>query len=301
MPNLWFVSGLYAVWHLLIVCLCLLTWASRVAAQDTVVAAQDTVKVWDHGLVGAITLSQVTFKDWAQGGESALAWTLGVDGQNVRDAGTVGRTIWATAYKFAFGQTRQGDRGFRKTDDKIDLETVWTYKVGTFVNPFVSSTLKTQFANGFKFDDRGNGVRVSQFFDPAYLTQTTGAGYQPITQIRTRFGFGLRETITRDFNSFADDPNTVGIEKTKVEGGFESVTNVKLNLAENIIYTGRFETFLALRMFEDPIVRIDSTLAMRVNRYISTNLNVQIVKDVLASPRTQIKQVLSVGVSHNFL
>ena len=271
----------------------LLGFVSTALAQDE---STESSGPWDHSLAGSVALSQVAFKDWAQGGESSMAWTLIFDGKHERNDE---KTNWRASYKSALGQTRQGDSGFRKTDDKIDVETVLTYKLGPYINPFVSATLKTQFARGLDFDDLGNSTPVSQFFDPAYLTQTVGAGYEPIDEIKTRLAIGVRETITRTYNTFSDDPSTANIEKIKTEGGYESVTIITWALAENILFNGKFETFIPLNNVNDPILRSDTTLTLKVNKYITTNINVQVVRDLLASPETQIKQALSVGLSYS--
>jgi len=99
-------------------------------------------------LAGGVNCSQVALKDWAQGGEEALNWTLNVNGNSVRETEKIS---WNNTYKFAFGQTRLGDQGVRKTDDKIDLETVLTYKLGTMINPYFGATFKSQFASGYPY------------------------------------------------------------------------------------------------------------------------------------------------------
>ena len=190
---------------------------------------QDTAKVpdygWKHSLVAGLTLTQVAFTNWAAGGQSALSWTTSLEGKSANDQQI---TNWTTSYKFGFGQTRSGDQGLRKTDDKIDLETILTYKLGTYINPYAAATFKSQFAKGFTYDDdAGTKTAVSQFFDPAYLTQSAGVEYQPIPGVKTRFGAAVREIITSDFPSYADDPNTPEIEKTSVDGGLESVAAVR--------------------------------------------------------------------------
>ena len=114
---------------------------------------------WKHTLVGALALTQVAFKDWQQGGEDALAWTLALEGQSVQERP---RTNWVTSSKLAFGQTKLGDQGVRKTDDKIDLETVLTYKLDLDIDPYVAATLKTQFAKGYQYDDAGNRTATSK-------------------------------------------------------------------------------------------------------------------------------------------
>ena len=174
----------------------------------------DTTKVkkpWTHSLAGGLNLTQISFNDnWSQGGENALAYAINLLGKSVND---LAKTNWTTSYKFAFGQTKLGDWGIRKTDDKIDFETTLTYKAGTYINPYIAATLKTQFAKGFQYDVKAKTsqgldtlvtVQVSKFFDPGYLTQSVGLGYQPIPQIKTRLGAALREVITSKFIGYTD-------------------------------------------------------------------------------------------------
>ena len=186
---------------------------------------QDTTKPfgWTHQVVTGLNLTQVSFKDWAQGGQNALAYTLWLNGNSTQD---MEKTNWSTSYRFAFGQTRLSDQGLKKTDDEIFLESLLIYKLWTSVNPYASVTLRTQFAKGFEYP-QGTEVAVSRFFDPAYLTQSIGAAYKPIPEVVTRLGVGVREVLTSQFRQYADDPATPDTEKVKVSGGIESVTNVE--------------------------------------------------------------------------
>ena len=266
-------------------------------------AQQDSVKVpagpWSHSVVAGLTLTQVAFKDWSQGGENALSYTMTLNGSSKRTGEEVD---WANSYKFAFGQTRLGSQGLKKTDDKIDLESVVTYKLGSYVNPYGAATLKSQFATGYKYDD-ATGVKtpVSTFFDPAYLTQSIGVGYQPAPQIKTRLGAALREIITSIYNQYADDPATTNIEKTSVKGGLESVTNVEWKVAENMLFTAKLELFSAFDKPDQVIVRSDNTLAAKVNKYISVIVNVQLINERAVTPRTQVKQTLGLNLSYQLL
>ncbi|HEY4612086.1 MAG TPA: DUF3078 domain-containing protein, partial [Bacteroidota bacterium] len=145
--------------------------------------APDSLKQWKHSLVSALTFTQVSYSNWTQGGQNSLAYTVSADGKTDWDVETMN---WSNAFKLAFGQTRLGDQGLRKTDDKIDLQTVFTYKLGAYVNPYASATMKTQFAEGKQYDAEGRATVVSKFFDPAYLTQGIGVGYQPIPEVKIR-------------------------------------------------------------------------------------------------------------------
>ena len=256
------------------------------------------MKPWKHSVVGALTFTQVSYTDWAQGGQNSLAYTVTLDGKTDRSDE---KTDWSNTYKFAFGQTRLGDQGLRKTDDKIDFQTVFTYKLGTHVNPYISATVKTQFAEGSKYDKEGKGTVVSKFFDPAYLTQAAGIGYQPIPELKTRLGAAIREIVTSTYTVYSDDPATTAIEKTKVDGGFEWVTELAWKLEENILLTSKLELFSPVKQLENVAIRGDNSLAVKVGKYIVINLNVQFINDKVVTPRTQVKETLAFGLSYTLL
>lgn len=271
------------------------TAGAAIAQQAEEATPEDTP--WTHKLVGGLNLAQVALKDWAGGGDDALAWTATLSGHS--DYGTE-RLLWINRHSMAFGQTKLGDAGIRKTDDKIDLSSTLTYVVGVYVNPYVAATLKTQFAKGYNYTESGK-VDISQFFDPAYLTQTAGVGYRPWPQLKTRAGLGLREIITRDYNSYADDEDTAKIERVMVDAGMESVTDAEWQLADNLLIASTLELFAPLTKLDQTSIRNETNLNLAVNRYISTNVNLQIVEDESASPDTQIKQTLAVGLTYTFI
>jgi len=270
-------------------------------ALSSMALGQDTAKVpvygWTHNAVAGLTLSQVSYTDWSQGGDNALAWTATLIAKSVNDLETIN---WTNAYNFAFGQARLSDQGLRKTDDKIDLESILTYKTGTYINPYGAVTFKSQFATGYKFE-AGVKTAVSAFFDPAYLTQTVGVGYQPIPQVKTRLGAGVREVVTSKYQGYADDPATQEIEKTKIDGGFESVTDIEWKLAENIAFLGKLELFAPFKTLDEISVRSDNTIVAKVNEYITVNFNVQLLQEPTITRRTQVKQTLAIGFSYTLL
>lgn len=280
---------------LTIVLLTCVATAPGVAQTDT---AKAPVYGWKHGMVGTLTLTQVAFTDWAQGGENALAWALGIDGKSANEQE---HTIWTNTYKFGFGQTRLGDQGIRKTDDRIDLESVLTWRLGEKVNPYAAASLKTQFARGHKYDATGASIAVSEFFDPGYLTQSAGVEYKPFAELKTRFGVGLREIVTSKFPGYADDPETADIEKVKVDGGMESVTELTLKLDENVGFSSKLELFGAFKHLNRIILRSDNILAAKVSKYITVMLNVQFLNEPAISPKTQVKETLAMGLSYTFL
>lgn len=264
-----------------------------------IVHAQDVtapVYGWKHGMVAGLTLTQVAYTDWAQGGENALAFTFTADGKSADDELI---SNWTNSYKFAFGQTRLGNQGLRKTDDIIDLSSVFTYKVGTYINPYAAATLKTQFAKGFTYDAAASETQVSKFFDPAYLTQSVGVGYQPAKEVKTRLGIALREVLTDQFSQYADDPaTTTEIEKSTVDGGVESVTNIEWQLEENILCKADLELFAPIKRLDEVVVRSTTTITGKVNKYISAIFSLHFINEKRVTPLTQVKESISLGLSY---
>ncbi len=259
----------------------------------------DTVKVlpygWTQGMVAALNISQIAFTNWSAGGDNALAWALSLDGKSVNDQE---KTTWTNNYKFAFGQARLGDGNLRKTDDKIDLESILSYKMTQSVNPYAAVTFKSQFAKGFKYPNNVE-TPVSKFFDPAYITESVGAGIQATKEIKTRLGFALRETFADQFALiYTDDPATPGIEKSKVEGGMESVTDVDWKIADNILFTSKLELFAPFKNIDHIDIRSDNKLTMAVNKYITANVSVQLL-NIAPFPKTQVKETIAIGLTYN--
>jgi len=267
------------------------------------VAQQDTAKApvlgWKHKLVAGVNLTQAAFNNWAQGGENAFAWTASIDGKHQQ---LQEKTDWTTTYRFAFGQAKLQSSGLRKTDDVIDLATTLTYLFGTSVNPYASATLKSQFAKGFDYGAPGTPA-VSKFFDPAYLTQSVGLGYQPVPEIKTRLGAALRETITSEFRNYANDPDVAPRDwvSTRVEGGAESITEVEWKFATNMAFTMKLELFAPFKTMDKIIVRDDMGILAKVNELITAGINLQLINDWRVTPRTQTKQTLTFGLSYALL
>lgn len=268
-------------------------------ATNQTAPAQIVNSSWKHTMIISANITQISFTNWAQGGENSLAYALFLEGKSSYSDNVV---QWINSYKFGFGQAKLGTQGIRKTDDKIDLESVLTYKLGTYINPYASASLKTQFVEGKVYSADGVATPVSNFFDPAYITQSAGAGFQPIPQVKTRLGVALREIIANDFSAiYTDDPNTAEIEKVKIDGGFESVTEIGWNVMENVIFNSKLEIFAPIKDLLHATVRCDNTISAKVNKFLSINFNVLLIKDPRITARTQIKQTLAIGFNYTLL
>ena len=252
---------------------------------------------WRNEVIGALNVTQTSFHNWTQGGESTFSWQLYLTGKFVHDQE---KYNWSHAGKTSFGKTKVVGTEARKSVDEIRLESVFTYKIGEYVNPYAAVTGETQLATGFDYtvDPR---VKVSDFMDPGYFTQSVGVGYIPFAILRTRLGFGLKETITKDFPvPYADDPTTPKVEKTKIEFGLESVIDFRGKLSDNVLLTAKLELFSNLKRFDETDVKWDTIFTNKVSKYMAVNLNVKLFYDKNLSTKRQLKQGLALGVSYTF-
>ncbi len=263
-------------------------------------AQLDTTKLeigWNHGVVAGLTFTQVAFTDWAAGGEDALAYNANINGKSVHEQEM---TNWATAYKFAFGQANLSNKGMRKTDDVIDIESILRYKLNTLINPYVAVSFRTQFVDGFEYTDTNKTV-ISSFMDPGYARQAVGIGLNPIPEIKTRVGAALREVFTNNYHRWSDDPATTEIEKTKIEGGIEWVTEAEVKLDDNILFKSRLETFAPVKHLDKWVIYNDNSISANVTKLINVILSVTMRYDEFIINRTQIKESLAIGISYRVL
>lgn len=271
--------------------LCALTGlAFQARAQDTA-----TVLGWRHQFTGMLNLNQTYFDNWAKGGTDALAWELNLAGGAALEQQDF---LWENTAKILYGQTKLADLGSRKSMDEWKLETIYTRKLGTWVNPFAAAAGWSQFTAGYTYDDdAGTRTLNSEFFDPAYFTQTLGVGITPFPDFKERLGFAMKETFSAE-RGLADDVETAGeIEDFKVEYGLSSITEYQKTLMENIIGSTKLDIFANFKGVDQIDARWENKIAAKVNKTISVNFELEMLYDKDLSESYQLRETLSVGIT----
>ena len=268
--------------------------------QDEAAKGRDTTRAlgWSPAVVVGANLNQASFKDWAAGGVNSMAYGVLVVGRLEHVWET---SDWSNVLKLTFGQAKVGDQEFRKTDDEIYFESIYVYRVGTLINPYAALSIRTQSAPGYEYPGDTARTQISAFWDPAYLTQSAGTSIRIFPELSTRLGVAAREVMTSQFTSYADDKATTEVEKTRIDGGLESVTSLNWPFAENMLLVSRLELFAPFKAFDRMVVRWDNVLSAKVNSLVNVNLTFQLLNDVNISPYTQMKESLAIGLSYNFL
>lgn len=271
--------------------------SSHIIAQEK--PAEETEYGWQKEMISGVNLTQTSFDNWAPGGENSFAWQLNVNFKFINDQE---KTNWANSGKFSYGSLKTGDEESRKSIDEIKLESVFTYKLGRFINPYAAVTGETQFAPGYDYGIEPE-TQISAIMDPGYFRESIGLIYQPNDIIKARLGCSLKQTITSDYPApYADDPDTENtIEKTKNEIGAESVTDVNWKISENTLLISKLELFSAFKALDETDINWENVLTVKISKYFNVNFNFRILYDKDISRKRQIMQFVALGITYNFI
>lgn len=144
------------------------------ADTTAVTTPADTIKSWTFNSLSIVSIAQNAFVNWAAGGESSLSGKAEYD--------------YALKYQkdnfsfdqsgnLVFGLVGYIDKRIEKTNDKLNLAVAFNHQTSKKWSLTNMTTLKTQFANGYKYPD--DSTLISTFFAPAYLTVSLGFRFKP--------------------------------------------------------------------------------------------------------------------------
>ena len=286
--------------------LCVLTVKAQDTIQTPAKADNDTIGPWTKKGNASLLFNQSTFDNWVAGGENNISGNLGL---NYDFNYKKGDWAWDNKLIASYGIVKTRNSSFaKKTDDRFYFNSVvgkkatgrWSYTA--FLN------FKTQFTKGYQYGKDDNGAEVrneyTNFLSPAYLLVGPGMQYTKDENFKINLS-----PVTSKF-TFVDRGYTLpheayfGVkegESIRYELGFNASMYYKLDIIANVT----FENILNLysNYLEDPQnVDIDYQLniVMKINRYLTTNLNFQTIYDDNAFQGFQIRQVFGVAANYGF-
>lgn len=259
-------------------------------------AVSDTILYkWIPVGAAGLNVSQIAFTNWSQGGENSITWT---------GTGNFGLRYKSIAYlfynnlKIAYGRTKMGNDDFRTNNNELYLESVLSKSIGWALDPYVSNTIRSTVAAGYEYTDT-SALKISDFFDPGYLTQSIGFSYDKLKGLNTRLGVAFQEVFTNKFTQYADDPDTkTKVEDFKFETGIESVTSLAYPLQDNLLLDSKLGLFTRFAHLDVWDVRWDNTITAVISKYVNVNFNILTIYEKSQSPKTQLKQALLLGLSY---
>lgn len=267
---------------------------------------------------GKITflVNQSAFSNWQAGGDNSFAGNINANYDFNYKKGdlTIDNKLLAS-----YGLTNTKDDGTRKTDDRLEFNSIlgkkwkrnWSYSF--FMN------LKTQFTDGYDYSADFTGDNedfpASGIFKPAYWSFGPGLLWKKNDNLHVNFaplaakftfifgevfkynsGLGIFES-SDDIEVFGVDPG----DSSLFELGFNIRAYYKFDLMKNI----SMENILSLYsnyLNKPGNIDIDYTanLVMKINDVFSTNLTFQTIYDDNAYSGFQVREVFGVGLNYNF-
>ena len=275
------------------------------------VDGQDTVKVWKIGGTGSLNFSQVAFQNWAAGGENSysLSGLVNMHANYKKD-----RSSWENALDMGYGVVRQAGRGVRKSNDKLEMMSKFGYKTTSDWYYSGAFTFKTQFEKGYKYnEEEGTKQQISDFMAPAYTLLSFGMDYKP----NDAFSLMISPVTGKTTFVLDDSLSSRGAFGVKIDknvrnefGGFIKISYNK-DIWENVTLNTKLDLFS--NYIEEPQnvdINWDILISMKVNQYLSANINTQLIYDdninyvnkqgEVMGPRIQFKEVFGAGLSYKF-
>jgi hypothetical protein len=259
-------------------------------ADDEMVVGQ-----WYNALALRIAGSQAGFRNWQGGGVNSLSMSGGVDGSAAMKSTKVKQTYEA---KLGIGGVSQDNNQLRKSEDVILVSTVYQYLApqGFFKlwQPTIAASILTQFIAGYDYKTEGE-PKVSDFFSPAYVTQSIGLTREIRPWLSQRFGVAGKETIVNIADLRTLYGNTAD-QTVRAEGGLESWTDFEKAVVENVFIKSSLGIFGAFSDIGSPDINWSNLVTMKVNNWLNVNFELVTVYDRDVTSDLQVREVLSVGV-----
>lgn len=270
----------------------------------------DSTSNWKKLFRAGVNLNQASFSyNWKPGGVNSIGFSSLL---NFKANYKKGLTSFDNAIDLLYGMVSNDGLGYRKTTDRIYIDTKYGQGLNEKWEVFLSGNFMNQFAKGYSYKKDSIGVEratlISDFFAPAFLTVALGLEYHPVPYFKVRFApLAPRITIVNDVNRFitVDDPKPYGVnpgERERYEwfagqilAEFDKDIVQNLNLKMRYLMFANYET-LALETVDH---RLEVSLSAKVNKFINVSIGSILVYDYDQSLGAQIGQAFSFGMLYS--
>jgi hypothetical protein len=266
---------------------------------------------WEKSFDTDFTLTQNAYSDSWTGGEAGnISWVWNANGEFERQFSP--KFNFKNTSKLSFGQTHIQDKETKdwakpeKSTDLIDIENLGRFTLQSYVDPYVAFRIESQFLDA-------SVAGIKRYFNPMKLTESAGIAREfyktEKNSLLSRLGFALRQIFTKDVISV--DPDETESNSTN-DGGFESVTDLKLTVSETLKFTSKLSLYKALFYSESDAVKgtpqedywkqvdinWENKLSASVAKYVTVSLYTQLLYDKEVDLRGRFKQTLALGLTY---
>lgn len=272
--------------------------ATMAQAQDA--PAADSTQHWSIQGQNTLMLNQAAFSNWVGGGANNIGW---IAGTNYNMTYEKGKDLWENNVILGYGQNNTQGVGTRKTQDVINLNTNYGHRISQ--NWFASAGvgLMTQFAPGYADGNNPAAAKISNFMAPGYVNAGAGFTYRPnenftvtLRPANARWTFVLDKDLQRKGNYGLKNDG----DSSLFQFGFMGTAMYKIQLMENISLINTASVFSNyLDHPERLVLGYGGILNMKINKYVSSVITLDLFYDHNQIQRTQLKQTLGIGAAYN--
>ena len=264
---------------------------SQEQQQDTIPAPKWKI----HGRV-AFIFNQSSFSNWASGGENTVAGNININYDFNYKQGNIN---WDSRIISGYGLSYLGAQGYRKTNDRLEVNSLLGVKTGNYWFLSFIGNFRTQYANGFDYSKKPKAA-VSGFFSPAYLTFGPGMLWKKSDNLSINIAPATAR-YTFVSNSFSGQFGVAEGKNAAFSLGFNLSSYYKLQLMENI----EMENIITL--YSDYLANVrnvdldyQTNIRFKVNKNIKMHITFHTIIDDNASSRIQFRQLFGLGVNYSF-
>lgn len=274
---------------------------SLLQAQEEKSVQSDSLKSWSVQGQNTLTLNQAAFSNWIGGGANNVGWIAGV---NYSFTYEKDNDLWENIAILGYGQNNTQGIGNRKTQDVINLSTNYGRKIAKSWYISGGASLLTQISGGYEDGNNPEAKKISNFMAPGYVNVGAGFTYRP----NDNFTMTLRPANARWTFVLDKDLQFAGNYGLKNDGdssifqfGFLGTAIYKLKLMENITLVNSASVFSNyLDHPERLVLSYGGVLNLKINKYISSVVTLDLLYDHNQIWKTQVKQTLGIGFAYNF-
>lgn len=268
-----------------------------VNAQET--KPEEAKKDWSITGQNTIMLNQAAFSNWVGGGANNIGW---IAGTNYNMTYQKGKDLWENNVILGYGQNNTQGLGNRKTQDIININTNYGREIAKNWFASAGAGLLTQFDKGYANGNDPSATKISNFMAPGYVNIGAGFTYKP----NENFTATLRPANARMTFVLDKDLQKKGIYGLKNDGdsmlfqfGFLGTAMYKVKLMENINLINTASVFSNyLDHPERLVLGYSGILNMKINKYVSSNITLDMIYDHNQIQKTQLKQTLGIGFAY---
>jgi hypothetical protein len=314
-----------SIFSLLLIFVTTFVFSQRNEAKDALASTDKIVKnfsdstYWEWGGLLGAQFGQTALINWSQGGNSQLSVNFSANTfANYRN----NRHAWDNLFIGNWGLNRFKGQTPQINTNLLDINSMYGYKIKN--EWFLSALMnfKSQFTWGFDYPDGQPKIFTSKFGAPAFMKLAVGFDYKP-NEMFSLFLSPAAGKFTFVREDFRIDETRFGVKEGEIfRGEFGAMMRAQLRreVFKNVKMFSVLEVF---NNYTDPNkpnrknfdIDWQTGFDMKINSWLAASIFLHVIYDEdikipvdrsgdgIADdfgPRTQFRQVLTVGLSYKF-